>query len=132
MWQPYEERLGRPPDFLVQYRFYKPDEGGRQICPYQGYRSDLRYERNHMQEGKEYDGLYMVHPAFLTPDGLVMSETEESVPEAGTAYMWIAVSQTRSIHKHLAIPSSKCWFMEGSRKVADCIVVEQIGLIHES
>ena len=128
MWTPYEKRTGRKPDFLVSYRFIPHSEGGRLQVPYQGYRSDLHYEG----EVIEKDGIYMVHPEFLRPDGSVMLEDETLVPESGFAYMWILLfDRMWDYHRRRAVPGRKCWFMEGSRKVAEATVVEQIGLTHQ-
>lgn len=133
-WEPYERQFGRMPDFLVRYRFLTFEEGGRQSLPFQGYRSDLRYKANHKDNDVEFQELSMVWPEFLLPDGTVGTETLVPVSESGTAYMWICNPhhQLRARHKRLAIPGRHCWFMEGNRKVAECTVIEQIGLIHET
>jgi hypothetical protein len=130
LWQPRTQQLGRLPDFLVSYRFFTAAEGGRSALPHQGYRSDLCYERNHIINGKEYDGLYMVWPEFLDERGIEISNTESQVPPSGNAYMWIVNFDSYSdIHRTLAVPGACCWFMEGSRRVAEASVVRQIGLL---
>lgn len=132
-WQPYTLQLRRLPDFLVSYRFYSTAEGGRRALPYQGYRSDLRYEQNHSENGQDYDGNYMVWPEFLTENGVLIEEAQTEVPVSGHAYMWVINYHVyRGIHRKLAVPGARCWFMEGSRRVAEAEVVEQIGLIHEA
>ncbi|WP_127559695.1 hypothetical protein [Saccharospirillum alexandrii] len=128
MWKPYQERNGKLPDFLVEYRFFTPEEGGRQSTPFQGYRSDLHYEG----EDINVEGIYGIWPEFLNEDGSVISEENECVPESGRAYMWILFSDEMSkYHTQHAIPGRKCWFMEGSRKVAEATIIEQIALVHE-
>ena len=125
MWTQYEERTGRAPDFKVRYRFIKHSEGGRVEVPYQGYRSDLHYEG----EDLAMDGIYMIWPEFLNRDGSVILEDKRPVPEEGEAFMWIVrFEEMRDYHRSRAIPGRKCWFVEGSRKVAEATVLEQIGL----
>lgn len=36
MHDSYENRLHRPADFRVRYRFYTAQEGGRHVMPFQG------------------------------------------------------------------------------------------------
>ncbi len=75
----------------------------------------------------------MVWPEFLTRRGTVIEQIGRPVPRVGTAFMWIChLERYKDIHCRLALPGAKCWFMEGGQKVADCVVIEQIGLIHET
>lgn len=125
MWTPYQQRNRRQPDFKVQYRFIPYAEGGRVQVPSQGYRSDLHYDGEDMDK----DGIYMIWPEFLRPDGSVMLEEEVLVPSEGEAFMWILLfDRMRDYHKARATPGRRCWFMEGSRKVAEARIIEQIGL----
>ena len=127
MWVPYQDRNGRLPDFLVEYRFYTPEEGGRQMRPFQGYRSDLHYDGEDINE----DGIYCIWPEFLNQDGSVIKKENVQVPEFGSAYMWILFfDEMWEYHAKNAKPGRKCWFMEGPRKVAEAKVIEQIALIH--
>ncbi len=127
MWVPYQDKSGRLPDFLVEYRFYTPSEGGRQMRPFQGYRSDLHYDGEDINQ----KGIYCVWPEFLNEDGAIIKEDNIQVPESGTAYMWILFfDEMWSYHAKNAVPERKCWFMEGARKVAEAKIIEQIGLIH--
>lgn len=128
MWKPYQERNGRLPDFLVEYRFFTPDEGGRQLTPFQGYRSDLHYEGEDINK----EGIYCIWPEFLNEDGNVMFEENECVPESGKAYMWILFfDEMWEYHAKNATPGRKFWFMEGARKVAVATIIEQIALVHD-
>ena len=125
MWTPYPERNGRRPDFRVSYRFIPHDNGGRVQRPYQGYRSDFLYEG----EDPQTDGIYMIWPEFLNPDGSVMLEDQTMVPESGEAYMWILYyDRMHDYHSERATPGRRGWFMEGSRKVAEATILEQIAL----
>lgn len=127
MWQPYETLRKRKPDFLVEYRFIPYEQGGRVQRPYQGYRSDLHYEGEDLQK----DGIYMIWPEFLNEDGTVMMEDNTMVPWTGRAYMWIlCFEEMWNYHCKRAVAGRRCWFMEGSKKVAEARVIEQIGLAH--
>ncbi|HAJ72328.1 MAG TPA: hypothetical protein DCO68_09655 [Methylophilaceae bacterium] len=127
MWIPYQERNKRLPDFLVEYRFLKPEDGGRAGPPYQGYRSDLHYEGEDINK----QGLYCVWPEFLDENGAIIREENVIVPEHGKAYMWILFFEEMwEYHAKNAVPGRKCWFMEGSRKVAEVNIIEQISLTH--
>jgi len=128
MWEPYQERNGRLPDFLVEYRFFTPEEGGRQKTPFQGYRSDLHYEGEDINE----NGIYCIWPEFLNEDDSVKTEENEHVPKSGKAYMWILFFEEMwEYHAKNTKPGRKCWFMEGSRKVAEATIIEQIALVHQ-
>ena len=75
------------------------------------------------------DGIYMIWPEFLKADGSVMIEDEVMVPQEGEAFMWILMfDQMREYHKKRATVGRRCWFMEGSRKVAEAYITERIGL----
>ena len=127
IWEPYEQRTHRKPDFLVKYRFLDEDEGGRSSLPFQGYRSDIFYEGGDLQK----DGIYAVWPEFLDTSLQVITDANTQVPTTGHAYMWIAFfDEMWQFHQKQAQPSKHGWFMEGSRKIASFTVVEQIGLTH--
>lgn len=124
MYQPIEERLRHPPDFKVRYRFYSFEEGGRKSLPHQGYRSDFWYPF----DGHLPTKIYMIHPEFEDDQFNLILETEKPVPASGTARMWIVTPKMREYHKNRITIGIKGYFMEGLRKVAECEVVEIIGL----
>ncbi|BFM49018.1 hypothetical protein [Marinomonas sp. THO17] len=127
MWEPYQKRNGRLPDFLVEYRFFTQEEGGRKSRPFQGYRSDLHYDGEDINE----QGIYCIWPEFLNEDGDVITDENVHIPRSGKAYMWILFfDEMWEYHSKNAKPGRKCWFMEGSRKVAEAIIIEQIALTH--
>jgi hypothetical protein len=77
----------------------------------------------------EKDGIYMIWPEFLRSDGTVMQEDETLVLREGQAFMWILLfDQMKEYHRARATVGRLCWFMEGTRKVAEARIVEQIGL----
>ena len=93
--------------------------------PYQGYRSDLHYEGEDMVK----DGIYMIWPEFLKADGSVILEEEVLIPKEGHAFMWILLfDKMRGYHKARATVGRRCWFMEGSRKVAEAQITEVLGI----
>lgn len=125
MHEPYEVRLKHPPDFRVKYRFYNESEGGRKTVPGQGYRSDFWYYHE-LQPNP--NSIYMIWPEFEDEQGNVMTETEVRVEPTGTARMWVIVPKMRQMHRDRIKVGLKGYFMEGSRRVAECEVIEIVGL----
>lgn len=124
MHQPYEEKLKHKADFRVRYCFYKEQEGGRKSLPYQGYRSDFWYENlNHIPSE-----IFIIWPEFENEQGDLILTTEKPVNECGTARMWIIIPERRKYHKDKIRAGTKGFFMEGSRKVAACEVIEILDL----
>jgi len=121
----YEERLNRTHDFEVRYRFFTPDEGGRESGPpYQGYRSDWSYEGDEIEK----TGIYMIWPEFEDDNGIVI-KGKEKVRESGVARMWIVNPElVNEVHKKRIKVGVKGFFMEGSRKVAEAEVIRVVGL----
>jgi hypothetical protein len=122
--KPYEQVLNRPCDFIVKYKFYSEEEGGRKTgTPTQGYRSDFLYA-----EDKAKDGLWMIWPEFLDLNGKLIVDKSTHVDLNGKAMMWIINEQFIELHKTKIKTGQKGFFMEGSRKVAECEVIEVVGL----
>ena len=126
MHTPIEEKLNHKADFRVKYRFYSPEEGGRKTIPYQGYRSDFWYPH----EGGNERSVFMIWPEFEDEDGSVILETDTPIKQKGTARMIIVANKMREYHKIRIRKGTKGYFIEGSRKVAECEVIEVIGLLH--
>lgn len=124
MHQPIEQRLNHPADFRVKYRFYTPAEGGRSSMPHQGYRSDFWYD--HREHQPNY--LFMIWPEFEGEKEEVILHKESPVHEKRTARMWIINKETRAYHRNKIQVGLKGYFMEGFRKVAECEVIELLGL----
>lgn len=55
----YENIRNRECDFIVQYRFFSSEEGGRETNPTQGYRSDFLYSGD-----ENLKQLWMIWPEF--------------------------------------------------------------------
>lgn len=74
----------------------------------------------------------MIWPEFLDEDGNVILEEDVMVPWIGSAYMWILLFEKMwDYHRRRAVPGRRCWFMEGSKKVAEAQIIEQISLAHQ-
>jgi hypothetical protein len=126
MHNSYEIKLGHPPDFHVRYRFYTKEEGGRLSLPYQGYRSDFWYN----QGDQTINRLFIIWPEFENSDGEVILQNDCPVPISGIARMWIMIPERRPDHYDKIKPGLAGYFMEGSRKVAECEVIELVGLLN--
>ncbi|MDJ1502595.1 hypothetical protein [Xanthocytophaga agilis] len=122
MFQPYEEILKRKPDFRVTYQFYSPEEGGRLRLPIQGLRFNFWYESELHTE----PSIFMIWPEFEDRNQKVILEGE--VYKEGIARMWIINPVTIPYHKERLQVGSHGYFMEGRRRVAECDVIELIGL----
>jgi hypothetical protein len=121
----YKLNLKHPPDFKVKYCFLSKENGGRTTPPSQGYRSDFWYEHpDHLKKQ-----LFMIWPEFENENGEIIFQSDILVPNEGIARMWIVNSQWRAYHKEKIKIGLKGFFMEGQRKVAECEVIEIIGLL---
>jgi hypothetical protein len=120
----YEQRLKHKADFRVKYRFYTQEEGGRQVTPIQGYRSDFWYPN----EKHKPNEIFMIWPEFEDEKGEIILENFINVNKEGTAKMWIILPQRRIYHKNKIKIGTKGFFKEGGRSVAECEVIEIIGL----
>jgi hypothetical protein len=125
MHSSYEKKLGHPPDFKVRYHFYSAEQGGRSSLPYQGYQSDFWYPHRDHKE-KE---VFMIWPEFEDSNGDPIASNDCSVPPSGIAQMWVIVAQRRPYHYDKIKPGVIGYFMEGLRKVAECEVVEILGML---
>jgi hypothetical protein len=71
----------------------------------------------------------MIHPEFEDDNGEMILEDKEQVSIIGTARMWILIPERRIYHENKILIETKGFFMEGSRKVAECEVIEILGLL---
>lgn len=117
---PYQQIKNRECDFIVQYRFFSPEEGGRPIGnPVQGYRSDFMYS------GDEKDRQqWMIWPEFLDNDDNIILDKSLRVPTSGKAKMWILNEALIELHKGRIKIGLKAFFMEGRHKAAECEVIQ--------
>lgn len=70
----------------------------------------------------------MIWPEFEDIHGEIILDKDKTVPQNGTARMWIVISKMRQYHIGKLQVGTKGYFMEGERKVAECEVIELIGL----
>jgi hypothetical protein len=127
MHTPYQNKLNHPADFRVKYRFYTKEEGGRYSTPSQGYRSDFWYE----SEGHGVNEIFMIWPEFENSDGEIIENTNP-VSQEGTARMWVISPGRRLYHYDKIEIGLRCYMMEGNKKVAECEVIEIVGLYTNS
>lgn len=124
MHNPYQDILKHGPDFLVEYRFYTEEEGGRKSMPFQGYRSDFWYE---YREDQPQNELFMIWPEFLDDSGNLLPD-EQPVAITGIAQMWIINPSYRPFHSDKIKEGLLAYLMEGNRKIASCKVIKILDL----
>ncbi len=124
MHQPYQEILKHPYDFVVKYRFFSQDEGGRSYPPVQGLRLDFSYA----DKGLNVGGVSMIWPEFEDESGNVIVSKDTLIAMSGTARMWVISPERRPIHQECIRIGTKAYFMEG-KPVAECEVIEIVGLL---
>lgn len=125
----YQEIRHHPCDFKVQYRFYTAEEGGRKTLPCQGYyRCDWAYKED-IKDNKSKE-LFMIHTEFEDKKGNLLMDKTISVDREGIARMWILIPERRTLHQNRIKIDTKGYFMEGSKRVADCTVIEVVGLFN--
>lgn len=117
---PYEQVRNRDCDFIVQYCFFSPEEGGRKTGnPIQGYRSDFMYAGD--ENAKQ---LWMIWPEFLDHENTIILDKSIRVATSGKAKMWIINESNLDLHKGRIQIGLKGFFMEGPHKVAECEVIQ--------
>jgi ABC-type uncharacterized transport system ATPase subunit len=122
----YEAIRNHPPDFIVKYRLYSPQEGGRKVTC-QHLRCDFKYA----EDDPDNHTIYMIHPEFLDESG---KPVEENIvlPLEGRASMWILMPEMRAnVHRTRAKVGVHGHFVEGSRKIGD-VEIESIVGLHEN
>ncbi len=70
----------------------------------------------------------MIWPEFEDEGGKVITDTQARVKATGTARMWVMVPKMRQMHRGKIKAGMKGYFMEGSRRVAECEVIEIVGV----
>ncbi|MBS7230451.1 hypothetical protein KHA90_05385 [Flavobacterium psychroterrae] len=92
---PYEHVRNRECDFIVQYRFFSEEEGGRKtVNPIQGYRSDFMYSGD-----ENLKQLWMIWPEFLDNENNIILDKSIRVSTSGKAKMWILNETLYELHK---------------------------------
>jgi hypothetical protein len=123
MHEPYETRLKHKADFRVKYRFRASENGGRKTGePFQGIRCDFSFV------GETENKMYMIWPEFEDNEGNVLLYNDRSVPNSGTARMWIINNEMRPFYYDKIKIGVKGNFREGLMLSADCEVIEILDL----
>ncbi|MFB3386205.1 hypothetical protein [Flavobacterium sp. LAR06] len=117
---PYEKIKNRECDFIVQYRFFSPEQGGRPMGnPMQGYRSDFMYSGDEKARQQ-----WMIWPEFLDHEDNIILDKSIQVPTSGKAKMWILNKAIIELHKGRIKIGLKAFFMEGRYIAAECEVIQ--------
>jgi hypothetical protein len=123
----YQDLFRHPADFRVKYRFYSVEEGGRYLMPIQGWQSNFAYATKYPEDK---GAVFMIWPEFEDAAGNVFLDKEDLyVDPSGTARMWIAMLEMRKLHRQRIRIGTKGYFMEGNHKVAECEVIDIVGLM---
>lgn len=125
MHQPYQEILKHPHDFVVKYRFFSQEEGGRYHPPIQGLRFDFKYADPNLNVR---GGSWIIWPEFEDEAGNVYLYKNMLLPLEGTARMWIVNPEMRPFHQERIAIGTKAYIMEG-KPVAECEVIAIVGLM---
>ena len=106
-------------DFKVKYKFRTYEQGGRKIPVFQGYRSDFWYYHEEVLLGH----IYMMWPTFEDELGNIL-ENSIAIPKQGIARMTTISESNINYHISRLKIVTKGYFMEASRKVVECEVIE--------
>ena len=116
---PYQERLKREPDFIVEYAIDLAQEL-EDAKPHQGMRIDFLYEGDDPLK----EGVHMIWPEILDENGLVILDTApEAIGKCGKANMWIVSEERHEYHRsRLKVGTKGIWWRGG--RVAHVTVVQ--------
>jgi len=116
------------PDFIVSYRLVDPDclSGSRNV--HQGIRWNLIYEEDIVQKQQ----VYMVFPEFIEQNGTVILDSAKPLDLDGYAGMWVLTNDMISFHLGRLRVGDKCYFVEGSKIMAECEVIQIGNLSNDS
>ncbi|WP_163398645.1 hypothetical protein [Flavobacterium fluviatile] len=119
---PYKQNRNRDCDFIVQYRFFSPEEGGRPNGnPVQGYRSDFMYSGD-----EKIRQQWMIWPEFLDDEDNIILDKSLRVPTSGKAKMWILNEALIELHKGRIKIGLKAFLWKVIKKAAECEVIQII------
>ena len=119
MHTPYQERLIREPDFIVEYEIDLAEEI-KDAKPTQGMRVDFLYEKDDPQ----IEGIHMIWPEILDQNGsVILDDTVGVIPISGQANMWVVSEERREYHfNRLTIGAKGFWYRGG--KIANVTVIK--------
>lgn len=120
---PYQERLKRGPDFVVEYEI---DLCGdlKDAKPDQGMRVDFLYEGDNPQ----VEGVHMIWPELLDENGdVILDTTPGDIAKRGKANMWVVDEARRPYHAgRIKIGTKGTWWRGG--RIARVTVIDVEGL----
>lgn len=118
--KPYQERLNREPDFVVEYVLDLCDEL-KDAKPSQGMRVDFLYDGDDPQK----EGVHMIWPELLDELGnVVIDTTPGNMSKQGKANMWVVDETRRPIHAKRIKVGTQGYWVRGSMKLANVTVVK--------
>ena len=116
---PYQDRLNRDPDFVVEYEL-DPFEELKESKPGQGMRVDFLYE-----EDSGSSDVYMIWPEILDNSGnIVIDLTPGIMAPKGKANMWVVNDKFRPYHAERIAVGIKGYWVRGSFRLAKVTVIE--------
>lgn len=120
---PYQERLKRSPDFIVEYEIDFGDEL-KGVKPGQGMRVDFLYEGDNPQ----VEGVHMIWPELLDENGdVILDTTPGNISKRGRANMWIVDETRRPYHaERIKVGAKGTWWRGG--RIARVTVIDAEGL----
>jgi hypothetical protein len=117
---PYQNRLKRNPDFIVEYEFDPCDEL-KSSKPGQGMRVDFLYEG----DNPSIEGVHMIWPELLDGVGEVIKDkTPGKIATCGKANMWVVDESRRPYHANRLKIATKGYWVRGSLRLANVTVTE--------
>ena len=119
----YEERMGRLPDFIVEYEIDLADEI-KNAKPNQGMRVDFLYEG----DDPSAEGVHMIWPEILNEDGSVLRDTTPgNIPQKGFANMWVVNEDRREYHhERVKVGTKGTWWRGGRVAYVTVVQVNEI------
>lgn len=105
------------PDFIVKYKII--DKHRLEKLPFQGIRTDFKYA-----EDEGTNQAYMIYPEFRDEEGDIIMDWSRRILSEGIADMWIARPEMIDFHKSKLAIGKKGYFLEGTKKIAECEVIE--------
>ena len=120
---PYEKRLKRNPDFVVEYEI-DLEKGLENAKPGQGMRVDFLYDG----DDPKTDGVHMIWPEILDNDGQVLLDsTPGNINRTGYANMWVVMDERREYHhKRLKIGTKGTWWRGGRVAYVKVVQINEI------
>lgn len=120
---PYQDRLKRNPDFVVEYEIDLCDEL-KDAKPGQAMRVDFLYEG----DNPEVEGVHMIWPELLDEHGnIILDATPGKIAKRGNANMWVVDETRRPYHaERIKVGTKGVWWRGG--RIARVTVIDAEGL----